>query len=79
MIGISTPSVQVKEPYGNLDMATYLTRLSSCNPECTKYIPVNNAHEGLPQYIEIDRYMCSEPLECSGSVGRAIEWGSKDC
>ena len=29
-------SVQVKEPYGNLDMVT--CRLSSCNPECTKYI-----------------------------------------
>ena len=27
--------VQVKEPYSNLDMLT--CRLSSCNPECTKY------------------------------------------
>ena len=27
--------VQVKEPYGNLDMVT--CRLSSCNPECSKY------------------------------------------
>ena len=26
---------QVKEPYSNLDMVT--CRLSSCNPECTKY------------------------------------------
>ena len=30
-----SPPVQVKEPYGNLDMVT--CRLSSCNPECTKY------------------------------------------
>ena len=30
-----SPPVQVKEPYGNLDMVT--CRLSSCNLECTKY------------------------------------------
>ena len=36
--GKSSP-VQVKEPYGNLDMVTY--RLSSCNPECTKEIKVH--------------------------------------
>ena len=30
-----SPLVQVKEPYSNLDMVT--CRLSSCNPECTKY------------------------------------------
>ena len=30
-----SPLVQVKEPYGNFDMVT--CRLSSCNPECTKY------------------------------------------
>ena len=30
-----SPPVQVKEPYSNLDMVT--CRLSSCNPECTKY------------------------------------------
>ena len=29
-----SPLVQVKEPYGNLDMVT--CRLSSCNHECTK-------------------------------------------
>ena len=29
-----SPPVQVKEPYGNLDMVT--CRLSFCNPECTK-------------------------------------------
>ena len=32
--GKSLP-VQVKQPYSNLDMVT--CRLSSCNPECTKY------------------------------------------
>ena len=32
-----SPPVQVKEPYGNLDMVNY--RLSSCNPEFTKYTP----------------------------------------
>ena len=36
-----SPAVQVKEPYGNFDMVT--CRLSSCNPECTKYIPAKNA------------------------------------
>ena len=36
-----TPSVQVKEPCGNLDMV--ICRLSSCNPECTKDIPTDNA------------------------------------
>ena len=30
-----SPPVQVKEPYGNLDMV--ICRLSSCNLECTKY------------------------------------------
>ena len=31
--------VQVKEPYGNLDMV--YCRLSSCNPECTKvHLPI---------------------------------------
>ena len=34
-----SPPVQVKEPYGNLDMVT--CRLSSCNPECTKvHLPI---------------------------------------
>ena len=32
--GKSSP-VQIKEPYGNLDMVT--CRISSCNPEFTKY------------------------------------------
>ena len=30
-----SPTVQAKEPCGNLDMVTF--RLSSCNLECTKY------------------------------------------
>ena len=42
--------VQVKEPYGNLEMVT--CRLSSCRPE---YITANNAREGVMQYIYIDR------------------------
>ena len=41
-----SPPVQVKEPYGNLDMVT--CRLSSCNSE--EYIPANNACEGVRQY-----------------------------
>ena len=49
------PPVQVKEPYGDLDMVT--CRLSSCNPECTKYIPADNACEVIRQYIEINRYI----------------------
>ena len=49
------PPVQVKEPYGNLDMVT--CRLSSCNLECTKYIPADNACEGVRQNIEIDIYI----------------------
>ena len=44
-----SPSVQVKEPYSNLDMVN--CRLPSCNPECTKYIPADNAREGVSQYI----------------------------
>ena len=35
--GESSP-VQVKELYSNLNMVT--CRLSSCNPECTKYLPI---------------------------------------
>ena len=49
------PPVQVKEPYGNLDMVT--SRLLSCNPEFTKYIPADNACEGVRQYIKINRYI----------------------
>ena len=45
----STP-VQVKEPYGNLDMVT--CRLSSCNPECTKYTCREYSKEGLAVYRE---------------------------
>ena len=43
-----SPPVQVKKPFSNLDVGT--CRLSSCNPEYTKFI---NA-EGVRQYIEID-------------------------
>ena len=45
--------MQVKEPYGNLDMVTF--RLSSFNWKCTKYIIAYNAHEGVCWYIKIDR------------------------
>ena len=45
--GKSSP-VQVKEPYGNLDMVT--CRLSSCNPECTKYTCGKYLKEGLAEY-----------------------------
>ena len=38
-----SPLVQVKEPYGNLDMVT--CRLSSCNPECTS---ADNARKPAP-------------------------------
>ena len=40
-----SPSVQVKEPYSNLDMVT--CRLSPCNPGCTKY-----SKKGLAVYRE---------------------------
>ena len=49
MQGMSSP-VQANEPYGNLDMVS--CRLSSCNPECTKYI-LANVRKGERQYIEI--------------------------
>ena len=38
-----SPLVQVKEPYGNLDIVT--CRLSSCDPECKARVR---------QYIEIN-------------------------
>ena len=45
-----SPPVQVKEPYGNLDMVT--CRLSSCNPECTKvHLPII-LERGLAVYRE---------------------------
>ena len=47
--GKSTP-VQVKKPYGNFDMVT--CRLSSCNPECTKYTCRYYSKEGLAVYRE---------------------------
>ena len=43
-----SPLVQVKEPSGNFDMVT--CRLSSCNPECTKY-----TRKRVWQYIEKER------------------------
>ena len=45
-----SPLVQVKEPYGNLDMVT--CRLSSCNLECTKYTCRKYSKEGLLVYRE---------------------------
>ena len=45
-----SPPVQVKEPYGNLDMVT--CRLTSCNPECT---PAYNTRKRVRQYIEKER------------------------
>ena len=48
-----SPPVQVKEPYGNLDMDS--CRLSSCNPEYTKYITDERVRPGVRQYIETDR------------------------
>ena len=55
-----SPHVHVKEPYGNLDMVT--SKLSSCNPECTKYIPAYNVHYVERQYrdrdIDPDKEIC---------------------
>ena len=49
-----SPLVQVKEPYGNLDMVT--CRLSPCDLECTKYTrPADNARKCVRQYIEKER------------------------
>ena len=45
-----SPLVQVKELYGNFDMVT--CRLSSCNPECTKYTCRSYSKEGLAVYRE---------------------------
>ena len=49
--------VQVKEPYGNLDMVT--CRLPSCSPECTnmflKSAPANNSRKRVWQYIEKEK------------------------
>ena len=42
--------VQVKEPYGNLDMVT--CKLSSYNPECTKNTCWLYSKEGLVVYRE---------------------------
>ena len=54
-----SPPVQ---PYGNLDMG--VCRLSSCNLECTKYIPVDNACGGIRQYIAIDIDSITKGLNC---------------
>ena len=49
-----SPLVQVKKPYDNLCMVT--SRLSSYNPECTKYIcRYAAAREGVTQYIEKEK------------------------
>ena len=48
-----SPPMQVEKPNRNLDMVNCW--LSSCNPECTKYIPDYNVREGKRQYIVIDR------------------------
>ena len=55
-----SPLVQVKESYGNLDMVT--CRLSSCNPECKKYIPAYNAREGVRQYVEKENKVKQDTL-----------------
>ena len=52
--------MQVKEPYGNLDMVT--CRLSSCNSECTKCIPAYNAREVDGQYMEKEKKVKQETL-----------------
>ena len=49
--GKSAP-VQVKKPYGNLDMVT--CRLSSCNPECKKYT-CQQYSQKVWQYIDKER------------------------
>ena len=45
-----SPPVQVKEPYGNLEMVT--CRLTSCNPECTRYTCLLYSKEGPAVYRE---------------------------
>ena len=49
--GKVTP-VQVKGPYRNLNM---VSRLSSCNPKCTKLHTCLEVQEDERQFIEIDR------------------------
>ena len=69
-----SPPVQVKEPYGNLDMIT--CSLSSCNPECTKYTCRYYPKECLAVYRErkkkIPPYVVwSAPL-CGTSSGPTL-------
>ena len=45
-----SPPVQVKEPYGNIDMVT--CRISSCNPECTT---ADNTRKRIWQYIKKEK------------------------
>ena len=45
-----SPNVQVREPYGNLNMVT--CRFSSFNPECKMYTPADNARDCIRQYIK---------------------------
>ena len=56
-----SPPVQVKEPYGNLDMVSFSP--SSCNPECYKVhtVPANNAIEGIMQAVYGDR-VCTQNM-----------------
>ena len=61
-----SPLEQVKERYGNFDMVT--CRLSSCNPECTKYTCRLYLKEGLAVY--------RERKERSGMDRNAQEWAS---
>ena len=49
-----SPLVQVKEPYGNLDMVT--CRLAA---RVYKGTPADNAREGVRQYIEKEKDMNS--------------------
>ena len=53
-----SPPVQVKEPYGDLDIVT--CRLSSSNPECTKYTCGKYSKEGLAVYRERKKVLMLE-------------------
>ena len=50
------PPVQVKEPNGNLNMVT--CRLSSCNPECTKYTCRKRVWQCIEKEIDVVFFLC---------------------
>ena len=54
-----SPPVQVKDPYGNLGMVT--CRLSSCNPECSKYISGLYSKESAVRQCShlLQKFMCT--------------------